>query len=258
MTQVKRQVRAYRQDQDRRAGSRSLYYNLNIKEQFGIGVTKFERLMSRYGLSLKPLRIRLVTTRSVYQSWNYKNLINDLIINGVNQVVVGDLTYVYVGRFCYYLFCLTDLYSARWVGLWVSDRMRAEDAAEALQAWIRLRGKDKVKGCIHHTDGGSQYFSNLYLGIVQEHDMRISVAKNCLENGWAEQRNGLLKHHLIPTAGLQSLQPFRNELKRIDYFYNYQRKQKGLGWRTPVEYENYIEDLQVDQRPLKQLHDFRT
>ncbi|MBK8748648.1 MAG: hypothetical protein IPM04_12515 [Saprospiraceae bacterium] len=38
---------------DANAGSRTLYYNLNIKEQYNIGVNKFEKLMSDYGLILR-------------------------------------------------------------------------------------------------------------------------------------------------------------------------------------------------------------
>ncbi len=257
MGKVEEQVMTYRRDHDRRAGSRSLYYNLDIKEQLGIGVTRFEGLMSKYGLTLRPLRVRVVTTRSVKQSWNYDNLVKGLSINGINQVVVGDLTSVLIGRLPYYVFSLTDVYSARLVGRWGSTRMRAKEAKRALDAWIELRGLKQVKGCIHHTDGGSQYFSNLYLKQLNDRKMQISVAQDCLQNGYAEQRNGLLKHHLIPTMRLeQGADLFQAELQKIDYFYNYQRKQQGLGWRTPVEYEAYTESLALQDRPVKILHDF--
>jgi transposase InsO family protein len=256
MQAVESQVVEYRRDKDRRAGSRSLYYNLDIKGQFDIGVTKFEQLMSQYGLTLAPLRVRVVTTRSVLQSWNYDNLLNGLTINGINQVVVGDLTYVAIGRFQFYLFCLTDVYSARLVGIWASDRMRAEDAKKAFDRWIQLRGREQVQHCIQHTDGGSQYFSELYLTQLKEYGIRISVAKNCIQNGFAEQRNGLIKYHLIPTRNIQCLESFQNQIRQIDYFYNYERKQQALGWRTPVEFECYIESLAPDKRPVKTLYDF--
>lgn len=256
MRSVESQVVRYRQDKDRRAGSRSLYYNLDIKGQFDLGVTKFEQLMSQYGLTLAPLRVRVVTTKSVLQSWNYNNLLNGLTINDINQVVVGDLTYVAIGRDCFYLFGLTDVYSARLVGIGASNRMRAEDAKQASDAWVQLRGKEQLVGCIHHTDGGSQYFSELYLTQLNDLAIRISVAQNCLQNGFAEQRNGLIKHHLIPTTGIQGLDSFQAQMQEIDYFYNYERKQQALGWRSPVEFENYIQSLAPEQRPIKTLHDF--
>lgn len=41
MREVEKKVAVYRSKDDRRAGSRSLYYNLSIKAEFGFGVNKF-------------------------------------------------------------------------------------------------------------------------------------------------------------------------------------------------------------------------
>ncbi|MFN3801793.1 hypothetical protein [Belliella pelovolcani] len=71
-------VKNYRQKKDRRAGSRSLFYNLDIKNKFGVGINKFEQLISEIGLTLSPLSIRVITTQSTMQSWNYFNLVNGL------------------------------------------------------------------------------------------------------------------------------------------------------------------------------------
>ena len=258
MDQVKGMAQAYRQEKDARTGSRSLSHNPGIKGIFQIGVSKFEHLMSTYGLTLLPLRTRVVTTQSSLQSWNYKNLADGLKVNGINQIVAGDLTYVYIGGSLFYLFCLTDLYSYRIVGCCAGERQRAKDAKIALEAWFDLRGRLAVKGCVHHTDGGSQYYSRLYLKGLADHEARPSVAQNCLQNGYAEQKNSLLKNHLIPTADTQNLKQLQMELLRIVAFYNNERKQQALGWRAPVAYEVHIESLAVDQRPVKTLHDFHT
>ena len=114
--------------------------------------------MSENKLCLAPLRIKIVTTKSDLQSWNYPNLINGKSICNINQVVAGDLTYVFIGRSLFYVFSLQDLYSNRIVGMSVSERMRAKDALEAYFQWKLLRKVQQIKGCIHHTDGGSQYF----------------------------------------------------------------------------------------------------
>lgn len=243
METVSTLVTNYRQKKDRRAGSRSLYYNLDIKGQFGIGVNKFEQLMSEHGLTLAPMSVRVITTRSSMQSWNYSNLINGLLINNINQVVVGDLTYLTLFGKRFYLFCLTDLYSSRIVGIGFGSMMRAKEAKQARDEWVKLRRKKNLRGCIHHTDGGSQYFSRLYLKSLTDMDVEVSCAENCLMNGYAEQRNGLIKHHLIPTVRDSHGDELQKEIRRIIRFYNYERKQEGLGWLSPVEYERKIADM---------------
>jgi transposase InsO family protein len=254
MHQIEGLVREYRANKDRRAGSRSLYYNLSIKEKYNIGVNKFEGLMSEYGLTLAPLRLRIVTTKSCLQSWNYPDLTPGLVLRDINQLVVGDLTYVKIGRYMYYLFCLTDLYSARIVGYHLGRRMRAKEAKEALDQWFKLRGKSSLDECIHHTDGGTQYFSTIYLESMKGINLQISVAKNCLDNGYAEQRNGFVKHHLIPTLKLvQTDRLLYKEFDKMIYFYNYERKQEDLGWFSPVEYEKNWQDK--GSRPMLKIYD---
>jgi len=238
IVRVSGQIRDYRQHIDRRAGMRSLFYNLCIKESYGIGVNKFEQLVSQAGLSLRPLRTKVVTTQSTYQSRNYPNLAKLSQVRGINQLVVGDLTYVSIGHSRFYLFCLTDVYSGRIVGHHLSKTMKAVDALAALNQLVRLRGRKQVSGCMHHTDGGTQYFSKLYLDRLKDLKLIVSVAGNCLENGYAEQRNGLIKHHLLPTAKLSDDPAvLSRELKRIMGNYNHKRKQENLGWLSPSEYE---------------------
>ena len=235
---LKSEIDLYRYKKDRRAGSRSLFYNLNIKYRFGIGVNKFERLLSQYGLTLKPLRVRVVTTKSTFQSWNYKNLTNGLIISNICQLVVGDITHIVIGKDEYYLFCLTDVFSMRIVGHCISDRMRKEEAIIALNMFLDLRNKKQIQGCIHHSDGGGQYFSKLYHSKIRM--MKISVAKSCLENGLAEQKNGFIKNHLLPTINSFCPSNIQSEIAKVIHRYNHERKQQRLGWKSPVQLENYI------------------
>jgi transposase InsO family protein len=210
---------------------------LGIKDLFNLGVNKFERLMSEYGLTLAPYKSRLITTQSCARSRSYCDLSKGLVINGINQFVVGDLTYLIFSDWVYYLFLLTDVYSARIVGWKLGRRMRAVEAHEALIQWVELRQAANIRGCVHHTDGGSQYFSNLYLETMENQGLRISVANDCVDNGFAEQRNGLIKQHFVPTVRDLRPESLSKEMEGIMYFYNHERKQEALGWLSPVEFE---------------------
>ncbi len=252
---LKAEINNYRLQIDRRAGSRTLYYNLEIKRKYGIGVTKFERLVSEAGLSLAPLRVRVVTTQSCYQSWNYENLINGMTIGAINQVIVGDITYLHIFRSRYYLFILTDIFSNRIVGYCLSRRMRTLEALQALGKFKNLRKGKNIKNCIHHTDGGKQYFSKKYLSYTSLLEMHVSVAGNCLENGYAEQRNGFFKHHLLPTMDLSRESKLQKELSSVIYKYNHNRKQKSLGWLSPVNFEMKL-TKEKEYNPILKLHDY--
>jgi len=252
--QIKSDVLVYR-TKDARAGSLSLFHNLDIKSKYGIGITKFSKLMTSMGLSLQPLRVRIITTERCTRSRQYPNLLKGLVVSDYGEVVVGDLTYVLRNQLRYYVFSLFDIYSARMVGISGSDRMRAEDAVPAMEQWLNLRGEQNVAQSIHHTDGGGQYFSDLYLDRLQPLKVRMSVAQNCLQNGYAEQRNGLMKHHLF-SYGYSDLKSFRAQLKSVENFYNYQRKQERLGWRTPVAYEQYLDSIPQKQHPALVLYRF--
>ncbi|NJO85755.1 MAG: transposase, partial [Synechococcaceae cyanobacterium RM1_1_27] len=145
-------------------------------------------------------------------------------------------------------------YSARIVGHHVGQNMRAEDARQALYQWVGLRKKENLAGCIHHTDGGSQYFSGLYLSELDRLDAQVSRAENCLMNGYAEQRNGLIKHHLLPTVQADSKRKLGQEISRIIRQYNEERKQEGLGWLSPAGFEKKIAGVSV--KPERKLYNF--
>ncbi len=250
---ITKKVSSYRQSLDARSGSRSLFHNLDIKTLFNVGVNKFELLVSECGLTLQPCRVRIVTTKSSKQSWNYQNRINGLNINAINQVVVGDITYIHFNGLRYYLFCLTDVYSARIVGWCISENMRSSNALAALNQWAKLRSQINLSGCIHHTDGGGQYFSSAYLERLSELKVIVSRANSCLENGYAEQRNGLIKNHLLPLIDPESKKIAKCLNKLIEQ-YNHRRKQKNLGWLSPVEFEKVQQNVEV---PItKTLHNF--
>ena len=107
---------------------------------------------------------------------------------------------------------------------------------------------------IHHTDGGSQYFSRVYQAALQRVGVQISVAKNCLQNGYAEQQNNMIKNHFIPTINYYPGMDIAREIIRIAKVYNYERKQEKLGWLSPVEFENKWHNR--DNRPKIKLHAF--
>ncbi len=240
-----------------RDGSRQIFSTAGVKEKLKIGVTKFERVMSELGLTVKPLKRHVNLSERCDRSKCYKNLTNGLKLTGINQLIVGDLTEFRKDGQKWYVFILTDVYSGRIVGLSGGTRMTAKVAIQALDQFFKLRGEGKYSELIHHTDGGSQYFSDIYLDRMIKAEFNISVAGNCLENGHAEQKNDTVKNRYLRYLDLSSDEMFQKSLAKVKHLVNEKRIQQSRMKLTPVEFEKRMGELQESERMEVLLHDFR-
>ncbi len=235
-------------------GSRSLYYCAKISEMPKLGITKFENLMSEMGMTQKQKKKWIKTTIPVKH--RYPNLTNGLEITDINKVIVGDITYYYAGGQQYYIFTLKDLYSKRILGLYGSQNMYADCALETFKQIKEIRSEEQMEGMIHHTDAGSQYLSTIYKTELESNNIQISVSKNCLENGSAEQLNVVVKNDYLDNYDVRNVNHLNKVLQEIKRLVNEEKPVALLGYRTPVEFEKYINELHKDNRPKVKLYDF--
>ena len=237
----------------KKMGSRPLFYALKLD---GIGINKFEKLLSSNGYSISQKRKRIITTQGFHEDSDV-NLINGFELTGINQVIVGDITFIIqVGIQTFYVFTLKDAYSKMIVGLVGSDNMLADNAIKALKQVITLRKKENLRGTIHHTDAGSQYKATAYKKLIADCQMRRSIAGDCLQNGMAEQLNDVLKNNYLLNEQITTVEQLNRVLDKIKKMINEQRPVAALGYRTPVEFENWIKDLPVEERPSMKMYDF--
>lgn len=229
-------------------GSRVMYYQLKIDH---IGINKFEKIVAEQGLTIKIKRRRIVTTDGFYEKSD-TNLINGLVLNNINQVIAGDITYLILDNKTYYIFTLKDMYSKRIIGLYGSDTMMAINAIITLRQVIKLRGKS-ISNCIHHSDAGSQYKSKAYKNTLNKNQLKMSIAENCLQNGMAEQLNGILKNDYI-VKNIKNVKDLNKQLIEIKRLINEEKPVKELQYKTPIEFEQWIENN--PNAPKIELYDF--
>lgn len=232
----------------KKMGARVMYSHLKLEN---IGINKFEKFISDQGLSAKIKKKHIVTTIGSYEKED-KNLINGLVLNNINQVIAGDITYLITAKYRYFIFTLKDMYSKRIVGIYGSVNMFSTNAVKVLQQVRKLRGDD-LAGCIHHSDAGTQYKSKIYKNILSKSGLKMSIAGDCLENGMAEQLNGILKNDYLEDD-IRSERDLNKKLKDIQWLINNDRPVKALGYKTPVEFENSLRENK-ENTPLK-LYDF--
>jgi transposase InsO family protein len=237
-----------------RMGARVMYYKLQIK---GIGVNKFEQMVSLSGLGLTKNRTWIKTTNSNHNLYKYPNLTYGLELTGIDQLWVSDITYWITPLGTLYLVFIQDVYSRRILGYSVCDNMYTINNIKALNMAFKVRLKNHYEQLIHHSDKGSQYCSSAYISKLQTANITISMANNSLENPYAERLNGTIKNDYLKFCVIARQKDLKAAVSESIYKYNYERPHSELGYLTPVEYEKKLQSVAMHERKVMILHDFR-
>ncbi len=224
----------------RRYGSRRIAASLKI------GRSTVQKVMQR--LTLRAIQSRSFkpqTTDSKHGLPVCANLLQDgtNAPTGKSEVLVGDITYLRLrdGKFCY-LACLQDKFTRRIVGWRVSERMTAQLVIDVFQQ-ARRRGLIK-RNAIIHSDQGSQYAAVEYRRLLYIGGFRQSMSRkgNCYDNAQAESFFSRFKAELVENGVFESVEDARSEVfGYIEGYYNRIRLHSGLGYKSPIQFENELE-----------------
>lgn len=192
----------------------------------------FELLRANKLLVRKRRAMRPRTTFSYYWVRRFPNLIRDFVPSGPNQLWVSDITYIRIGRGFGYLSLITDAYSHKIVGFYLSRDLRAAGCVKALR--MALKNNPDRAGLIHHSDRGFQYHSEQYLGLLGP-KVRVSMTENSdpRENAVAERLNGILKDELLKEH-FDTFAEAQAEIAQAVSTYNYLRPHSSVDMLTPA------------------------
>jgi len=140
-----------------------------------VNAKKVRRLMREHALNPKRHRRFIATTDSNHNYPICPNLAPNMTLNGPNQLWVVDITYVAITNSFVYLAVILDAWSRRVVGYAISRSIDARVVTAALKAAINAR--DPPRGCVHHSDRGSQYASETYRAVLREHGFVASMGR---------------------------------------------------------------------------------
>ena len=204
-----------------------------------VGHRRVGRLMRRNGIAVVRTRKHKVTTDSNHSFNIAPNLLNrNFTADRPNQKWVVDISYVWTREGWLYLAVVLDLYSRRVIGWAVSNRMKRDLAIRALNMATALR--QPPKGCIHHSDRGSQYCSHDYQKLLRQHGFKVSMSGkgNCYDNAVMETFFKTIKAELIWRHSWQTRRAAEIAIfEYINGFYNPRRKHSALGWESPLAFE---------------------
>ncbi len=204
------------------------------------------RLRRAEGLVARPRkRGRVVTTDSNHADPIAPNrLARQFDVQGValNQVWVGDVTYIPTREGVLYLATVLDLGSRRCVGWAMRNTMEVELVTSALR--MAREARHPAPGLIFHSDRGSQYASEAYRTELTAHGMLASMSGkgDCYDNAVAESFFATLEFELIMKHDWHAREEARRSIfQYIETWYNRKRRHSTLGYISPVVYEAQLQ-----------------
>lgn len=235
----------------KRMGCRAVYQT--CRDSFSLGRDAFEQIGFSNGFKLKIKRNTKITTWS-QRVEVFPNLIEGIEINGINQLFQSDIFYfVTADHQEYYGVTIEDVYSRNLLALHLSKSMQANENVKALKKVFKLKKGQNLEGCIFHSDRGSQYISHMHKKLLHDAGMQISMCIMAQQNAYVERIQGTIKNdylyeHYITEKNIQSM------ARKIQHWYNTERPHRSLGMKTPYQFEKYVQNISINDRPKLLIH----
>jgi transposase InsO family protein len=211
------------------------------REHWLVNHKKVLRLMRENDLLCQVKRKWVNTTDSNHSFHRYPNLIKGMVISGLNQVWLADITYIRINTGFVYLAAILDAYSRKVIGYAVSKGLDTRLTLGALRMAISER--QSGTGIIHHSDQGIQYAATEYVEELESNGLVISMSRrgNPYDNAEMESFFKTLKYEEVY---LNKYETYQDVMERIPCFieevYNQKRLHSAIGYCPPNEYEESL------------------
>ena len=216
-----------------------------LKTRFGITVNhkRVERICRENGLLAKNRRRKFPKDYYKQQKENNKNLPKNILNRNFESTeplkkFCTDVSYFKTKTGWLYLSPVLDLCGRKVQCHSISPHNDEALTEETLNKFFAL---GNVKGSILHSDQGSLYTSKKWRNRLKKNGVIQSMSRkgNCWDNACMEHFFGTLKvesgYDDLLKSGLLSYEETKKLIDNFIYYYNNERIQQNLGWKTPSD-----------------------
>lgn len=234
-------------------GSRRNYGEPRITGQLardGVVVNhkRVARLMAVAGIRGKGGRRTVRTAVQDPAATPFADLVErDFVRQGLDQLWLGDLTYVATDEGWLYLSGVSDACSRRLLGWSITDHLRTDGPLDALASAVECRGgKGNVAGVVFHSDKGCQpgFTASDYTAACDRYGVTQSMGSvgDSYDNAQAESVWSGFKREAIDGEHFVTKAQARRAIFSWIVWYNSTRLHTSIGMRPPIECEQQLQE----------------
>jgi len=236
---IEAKVAWFHGDSDEVAGSPKILMDLR-EDGETISRKTVAKTMRKLGLvGVCPKRWKTTTITNTTNTYPVDVVQRKWDVGALNQIWVGDISYLRTWEGWLYLATVIDAHSRRVIGWAIDEHMRADLVEDALSMAITLRG-ELPEQVIFHTDRGTQYASDQITTFAKENGLTRSMGYTgvCWDNAMAESFFATLKTEFYYRRVWPTRKRARIEVGAwIEDRYNRRRRHASLGQVSPVAFE---------------------